>query len=174
MRRSLRVTGIMHGMQHDSPIFRRRFLHQMTGAIGAFGGSVFAQNSDALDFLAGHVDFRDARDTVGSALKAAAEKLLAARAANVAKLSSAQDVADRKRYLREKMIRALGGFPERTPLNARTTATLDREQYRIEKVIFESQPTFHVTANLYLPKASGASYPAILFPLGHEPGGKSY
>jgi cephalosporin-C deacetylase-like acetyl esterase len=164
----------MLGMQRDSPIFRRRFLHQMTGAIGAFGGSVFAQNSDALDFLAGHVDFRDARDTVGSALKAAAEKLLAARDANVAKLSSAQDVADRKRYLREKMIRALGGFPERTPLNARTTGTLDREQYRIEKVIFESQPKFYVAANLYLPKASGAPYPAILFPLGHEPGGKSY
>ncbi len=72
------------------------------------------------------------------------------------------------------MLEAVGGLPERTPLNARVTGTLDRGDYKIEKIIFESQPRFFVTANLYLPKKGSPPYPAILFPLGHELGGKSH
>src|SRR6185436_16251802 len=51
---------------------------------------------------------------------------------------------------------------------------IEREGYRIEKIVFESQPRFFVTANLYLPTRGLPPYPAILYPLGHEPGGKSY
>jgi cephalosporin-C deacetylase-like acetyl esterase len=72
------------------------------------------------------------------------------------------------------MLRALGGLPERTPLNARVTSVVDRDDYRIEKIIFESQPRFYVTANLYLPKTGRGPYPAILFPLGHEAGAKAH
>ncbi len=73
------------------------------------------------------------------------------------------------------MLRALGGLPtQRTPLNARTTAVLDRDGYRIEKVIFESQPRFYVVANLYLPKTGKPPYPAVLYPLGHELGAKAH
>jgi len=54
------------------------------------------------------------------------------------------------------------------------TGTLDRGDYKIEKIVFESQPHFFVTANLYLPKQGSPPYPAILFPLGHELGGKSH
>jgi cephalosporin-C deacetylase-like acetyl esterase len=54
------------------------------------------------------------------------------------------------------------------------TGTLKRNGYRIEKVIFESQPAFYVTANLYLPESGRAPYPGILMPLGHENGGKAH
>ncbi|MEK7408530.1 MAG: acetylxylan esterase [Acidobacteriota bacterium] len=135
--------------------------------------AALAQDSERLDFLAGHTDFRQVRGMLPSFQKAAAARLLEARQAKVAALSSAQDVAERKRYLRERMIRALGGLPERTPLNARTAGVLERDDYRIEKVIFESQPKFYVTANLYLPKRGAPPYPAILFPLGHEAGAKA-
>jgi len=91
----------------------------------------------------------------------------------IGRLASAEDVGKRKMYLRERMVRALGGFPERTPLNARTVGTLERDGYKIEKVIFESQPRFYVTANLYLPTTGKPPYPAILFPLGHERGAKA-
>jgi cephalosporin-C deacetylase-like acetyl esterase len=84
-----------------------------------------------------------------------------------------EDVSKRKAYLREKMMEDLGGFPERTPLNARVVGVLERGRYRIEKVIFESQPHFYVTANLYLPTTGHPPYPAILYPLGHERGGKT-
>jgi len=70
------------------------------------------------------------------------------------------------------MLSALGGLPERTPLNPRVVGVLDRDGYQVEKVIFESQPQFYVTGNLYLPKSGQPPYPAVLFPLGHERGGK--
>ena len=91
----------------------------------------------------------------------------------MARLRTPEEVAKRRAYLREAMVRDLGGFPARTPLNARVVGTLDRDGYKIEKVIFESQPHFYVTGNLYLPKTGHPPYPGVLFPLGHEEGGKS-
>ncbi len=57
-------------------------------------------------------------------------------------------------------------LPERSPLNARTTAHLDMGDYTIDNVIFESRPGFLVTANLYRPKGEGKRA-AILCPIGH-------
>ncbi len=70
---------------------------------------------------------------------------------------------------------SLGGpFADRTALNATVTGTIERNGYRIEKVIFESQPKFFVTANLYVPTRGAGPFPAILFPLGHESGAKAH
>src|SRR5260370_17397672 len=88
------------------------------------------------------------------------------------------DVKARQQYWQERMWTYLGGQPERTPLNARVVGALDRGDYRIEKLVFESRPGFYVTANLYLPKSGPnggkAPYPAILFPLGHELAAKAH
>ncbi|MBM3795003.1 MAG: hypothetical protein FJW31_13245 [Acidobacteria bacterium] len=56
------------------------------------------------------------------------------------------------------------------------TVVVDRPDHRTEKIVFESQPGFFVTANLYLPKPlrTGGKHPAILFPLGHEEGAKAH
>jgi cephalosporin-C deacetylase-like acetyl esterase len=99
--------------------------------------------------------------------------MLEERKHQVERLATIEDVNKRRIYLRERMLDDLGGFPERSPLNARVVGTLERTGYRIEKVIFESQPHFYVTANVYLPTAGHPPYPAILFPLGHERGGKT-
>jgi dienelactone hydrolase len=66
----------------------------------------------------------------------------------------------------------IGGLPGRTPLNARVVGTLQGRGYRIEKVIFESRPGFHVTANVYLPE-SPPPWPAVLIPCGHSHDGKA-
>jgi len=71
--------------------------------------------------------------------------------------------------LRDRLLSAIGGLPaEKTPLQARTTGTIQRPGYRIEKVIFESLPGFHVTALLYLPDAPSGPKPAVLVPCGHS------
>src|SRR6185369_2209851 len=44
------------------------------------------------------------------------------------------------REVREKIRRSFGPFPEKTPLNARVTGTVERDTYKIENVIFESRP----------------------------------
>lgn len=69
--------------------------------------------------------------------------------------------------MRSLFIERLGGFPQRTPLNPRTIRTIERSGYRIECVIFESQPNHHVTANLYLPDATEPT-PGIIVSSGHS------
>jgi dienelactone hydrolase len=73
-------------------------------------------------------------------------------------------------------LEALGGFPERTPLNARVLATVEREGYRIEKLLCESRPQHFVTAHLFLPDPTrfAAPYPGILIACGHSKTGKGY
>jgi dienelactone hydrolase len=78
--------------------------------------------------------------------------------------------------LRASVLEIIGGLPaERTPLHARVTGTVPMDGYRIEKVLFESQPGLHVTALLYVPDgAAGTKRPAVLVACGHSPDGKSF
>lgn len=76
---------------------------------------------------------------------------------------------ERARRKRE-FLRSIGldPLPERTPLEARITGTLQRDGYRIEKLVFESRPGFPVTAHLYVPDGrAGEKLPVIVNPNGH-------
>jgi hypothetical protein len=138
------------------------------------GQSLRAQrpSPENLDFLNGLSEYERIQEMLPAYIQQRAQALAEARKQSL-RLRSMEDVARRRQYVRERMLRALGGLPERTPLNARTVGEVDRDGYRIEKVIFESQPRFYVTANLYLPKSGQPPYPAILYPLGHELGAKA-
>ena len=138
----------------------------------ALSGPLRAQTPEGLDFLADLPDFERIREMLPNYLNRIAISLLEQRKRTVSQISAAAEVAKRKAYIRERMLSALGGLPERTPLNPRVVGVLDRDGYRVEKVIFESQPQFYVTGNLYVPKSGQPPYPAVLFPLGHERGGK--
>ena len=69
--------------------------------------------------------------------------------------------------VQKKFEKILGNFPPKTSLNSKTTGTLYRDGYRIEKIIYESFPNHHVTANLYIPDGKG-KFPAALLFCGHE------
>ena len=76
--------------------------------------------------------------------------------------------------LRAKMAALIGGLPEtRTPLNARVTGVFERPGYRVEKLIFDSLPGFHVTANLYVPLGKQGPFPAVIGTAGHSQAGKA-
>ena len=82
-----------------------------------------------------------------------------------------------QKLLRGKFIEALGRFPQRTPLNPKVTGVVRRDGYRVEKVIFESQPKHYVSALLFLPDAKKkrkSSYPGVLVPCGHSRNGKGH
>ncbi len=119
-------------------------------------------------------DVRDPNAMLADSLNRISFELLADRERRVGELSTREQITARQRLIREKILKSIGGLPERTPLNAKITGTLKRSGYRIEKIIFESQPTYYVTANLYLPETGRAPYPGILMPLGHERGGKAH
>lgn len=95
-----------------------------------------------------------------------------ARAERVEKLDSADDVAAYQKRLREFFIERIGGFPEQTPLNPEITGVIERDGYRIEKVLFESRPNHRVTALMYVPNGPGP-FPAVLVPCGHSANGKA-
>jgi cephalosporin-C deacetylase-like acetyl esterase len=83
----------------------------------------------------------------------------------------------RRLELRRQYFEMLGlwPLPERTPLNAQVTGTLEREEgFRVEKLHFQSRPHLYVTGNLYLPKDAkpGAKLPAVLYVCGHSGRGR--
>lgn len=73
---------------------------------------------------------------------------------------------------REFFVRQIGGLPERTPLEGQVVGTLEGEGYRVEKVMYQSQPNHHVTALLYLPQGK-PPYPGVIIPCGHSYNGKA-
>jgi dienelactone hydrolase len=105
-------------------------------------------------------------------LEARAARRLDAREAEVAALKTPEDVVARQRRLKADFLRALGAFPEKTPLNAQVAGRDARDGYRVERVIFESRPGHHVTAALYLPDGP-PPYPGVLVPCGHSANGKA-
>lgn len=82
-------------------------------------------------------------------------------------LRTPEEIQQRQRDLREFFLRQLGGLPDRSPLNAQTIRTISCDGYRIECVVFDSQPGHRITANLYLPEAAGP-VPGVVVSSGHS------
>ncbi|MGN0853648.1 MAG: glycosyl hydrolase family 28 protein [Kiritimatiellia bacterium] len=95
--------------------------------------------------------------------KAADAKWLACR--------TAAEVETLQTDLRRRMAEAIGGFPARTPLNAKVTEIVPRGGYRVEKVYFENQPKFYGTGLFYRPAGQGP-FPAVAIACGHSGNGK--
>ncbi len=97
----------------------------------------------------------------------------ATRAAQVAAIHTRAQAEARQTVVRRQILSLLGTLPERTPLNAKVLGETQAEGFRVQKVLFESQPRFPVTALLYLPDGPSAKLPAILLAPGHSPAGKA-
>ena len=91
-------------------------------------------------------------------------------------LATADAVRARQDELRGKFIAAIGGLPDRTPLEPEVRGVVRREGYRIEKLTFASRPRHHVTAHLFVPEDPkfAAPYPAVLVSCGHANSGKAH
>lgn len=87
-------------------------------------------------------------------------------------LETAEDIQQWARARREFFLKQLGPFPPRSEMNAQVVSTLTGDGYRVENILFESQPNHHVTGNLYLPTSSGP-HPVVLIPCGHSYSGKA-
>jgi cephalosporin-C deacetylase-like acetyl esterase len=105
-----------------------------------------------------------------------AAKETAARRTTIAAITTRAQAEARQREVRKKILTLIGGLPEKTPLNAKVLGSTQAEGFRIEKILYESQPNFPVTALLYLPDAKpGAGQqklPAIVIAPGHGFTGK--
>lgn len=90
-----------------------------------------------------------------------------------AALKTKADAEGYVRWVRERIQESFGPWPEKTPLNPVVSGIVDRDGYRIEKVLFESRPKFYVTANLYVPKRKKFPLPGVVGSCGHSVNGKA-
>lgn len=107
------------------------------------------------------------------------EKYLAAKTAELSKKvfdgATTLDEWEKKRpRLKQEYLYMLGlwPLPEKTPLHATVTGTLQRDGIAIEKLHFQSKPGLYVTGNLYRPKKIAGKLPAVLYVCGHSGRGR--
>jgi hypothetical protein len=83
---------------------------------------------------------------------------------------------ERAERTRRQILVAAGLWPPppRTPLAPVVHGRIERGEYSVEKVRFESFPGFHVTGNLYRPLGREGRLPAVLSPHGHWANGRFY
>jgi cephalosporin-C deacetylase-like acetyl esterase len=76
--------------------------------------------------------------------------------------------------LKEQYFEMLGlwPLPEKTPLHATITGTLEHGDVVIDRLHFQSKPGLYVTGNLYRPKGNDKKLPAILYVCGHSGKGR--
>lgn len=84
--------------------------------------------------------------------------------------ASLKDWNLRKEYVQRQILVAAGlwPMPTKTPLNAVIHGKMDRGEYTIEKVYFQSAPGLFVTGNLYRPKNIQGKAPGVMFAHGHR------
>lgn len=77
---------------------------------------------------------------------------------------------ERRSRLRQSIVAAMGALPaQQTALEPRIVGSLKRPGYRIDKLIFQSQPDIWVTSSMYVPEPLTGKAPAVLAVHGHWP-----
>lgn len=91
------------------------------------------------------------------------------RDACLTEIRSIDDWKSKRDEYRRQLLEMLGleSLPERTELKATITGRVEREDFAVENLHFQSRPGLYVTANLYLPKGQEKPAPAILYVCGH-------
>ena len=111
----------------------RRDLFTLAGAGALAGPFRAAQDGPS-------VRYRDYSRCLPDYLRARAERGYRLRNSAIAKLTTEAAIRERQRWVTRTFWNLNGGMPERTPLNPRTMGSFEREGYRVERVVYESQP----------------------------------
>ncbi len=74
----------------------------------------------------------------------------------------------RQTEMKKRLWKVLGPIESKTPLNPVITGSIQKKDFKIENIIFESQPGYFVTATLFIPNNLVAPAPAVLFCTGHS------
>ncbi len=88
------------------------------------------------------------------------------RTKKIETLQTKQDWLNYQESLKGKMFPSISKF-ERSTLNAKITGTLERENFTVEKILFESHPGFYVTVAMFLPKKRQNPAPCVIYCSGH-------
>ncbi|MDR3699335.1 MAG: acetylxylan esterase [Candidatus Sulfopaludibacter sp.] len=116
----------------------------------------------------------DARARLIAYLNGIAHTQLAARREAVSRLHTRADAEHRKADVRAKVLRLIGGLPERHGVpQVKTFGAVQADGFAVEKIAYESLPGFWVTADVYVPASGAGPFPAVVIAPGHGPAGKT-
>ena len=87
----------------------------------------------------------------------------------IASISSLNEWKDWQEKAKDKLMEAVGPFPEKTPLNPKVTGKHRGNGYKFENIVFESQPGFFVSGTLFIPDGVKGRTPTIIYCSGHTP-----
>lgn len=131
------------------------------------------KGQEAVDVLKGEVlPGMEPGKMMYEGLKSVALEAISRRDKDFELLKTAEQITEWQQSRLDFFLKRLGGFPDRSPLNPQIVGRRSFDGYRIEKIIFESQPGFFVTATLYLPVGEGP-FPGVLHPTGHSANAKA-
>ncbi|MGV3556618.1 acetylxylan esterase [Larkinella arboricola] len=114
------------------------------------------------------VQYSDPANLLNHHLSAEAFALLKQQEKTVAGLKTKTAWQARQAQMKEKLWKVLGPFSDKSPLNPKVTGVIQKDGFKLENIIFESQPGFYVTATLFIPNGVVTPGPAILFCSGHS------
>src|SRR5689334_8074380 len=97
------------------------------------------------------VAYRDYPRCLPDYLRDLAAESYRRRNSAIAQLTTPAAIRARQQWARQTFWKLAGGQPERTPLDVRKTGSFERSGYRVEKIVYQSRPNFHIPANLYIP-----------------------
>jgi len=113
------------------------------------------------------VNFTDGQNALYKHLTVQAFEHLDKRDRELAAITTLEAWKERQTWTKKAFMDVVGPFPEKTPLNPVITKTVQKAGYRLEHVVFESQPRFFVTATLFVPDGAKTNTPAIVYCSGH-------
>jgi cephalosporin-C deacetylase-like acetyl esterase len=126
-----------------------------------------AITQEEFSVLSGWLKWSDAPNMLYKYVSAQAFELLKGRIEKIATLKTEGQWLKRQQEVRQTLIKLVGPFPEKTPLNPKVVGVINKKGYRLEKIIFESRPELYVTACLFIPDGL-TGLPVILNPIGHS------
>lgn len=119
--------------------------------------------------------FFDVRDQLKWHIYRRSEQAFALGESVRAGLRTPDEIRAYQSKLRADFIASLGGLPaDDGPVHARLMGVVEREKFRIERLVYESRPGVYVTSLLYVPNGLTGRAPAVLFLCGHASEGKAY
>jgi cephalosporin-C deacetylase-like acetyl esterase len=134
-------------------------------------GLIFAQADEDLDVLTDWLHYTDAENTLYHHLAGEAYSYLEQRKSEIRSLNTIEQWESYQLEIQNKIHDIIGPFPDKTPLNPRITGTIERPDFTVEKIIYESQPGFFVTAVLLIPGQMTGPAPAVIYASGHTANG---
>ena len=97
-----------------------------------------------------------------------AEEYYKIRDNEIARLKTKSDWLKRQQVVKSKLKELIGAWPRKEALNPEITGVIQKEGYRIEKIIYEPVPGYYETGCLYIPDKINGKAPAILNVFGHD------